>query len=218
MPATFTPTSSIARMRSLWTYRAPRTTLPMLPALNSRLAADLEFMLLHRLEVGLDELVEVFGGVVALVECLDEGAAGAARPLGDRVGSGGAAGDVVHRDVGVVPGEPVVNPLVAAERAARHLVLHDVEVLAPRAVDLCLAVRERIVAEADARRQLLAEAELDRVLDAGVPEVRDLLVFGAEPVVQGEVRPQAPAVLDEERVVVAPTSPSVEMFRSRKWP
>ena len=55
-------------------------------------------------------------------------------------------------------------PDVAAERAARQLVLGPVEVAAPAAVHLHPAVAAHVVGRAEARRDLVAEAELERVL------------------------------------------------------
>ena len=60
-----------------------------------------------------------------------------------------------------------VDPLVAAERAAGQLELEDVVEDTPAAVQLRLAVALEVVGEAEARCELVSEAELDA-------EVRDV--------------------------------------------
>ena len=58
----------------------------------------------------------------------------------------------------------VVEPAVAAEQAARHLHLGDVVEHPPATVDLPVAVPLDVVGEAEARRELVGEAEVDRPL------------------------------------------------------
>src|SRR5690606_13649837 len=103
--------------------------------------------------------------------------------------------------------EQVLDPLVAAERAARHLELGDVEVVAPGAVDLQLLVREDVPRKAEARSQLVVEVELDGVLRQGRVDgravIRDLLLLGADTEVEGQVRKNLPAVLNVEAEVLA---------------
>src|SRR5688572_4107225 len=55
----------------------------------------------------------------------------------------------------------VLEPLVAAERAARQFELEDVVEDAPRAEGLPATVAFDVIGEAEARRDLLAEGELE---------------------------------------------------------
>ncbi len=118
------------------------------------------------------------------VERLDERARRACRPDTRRVRPGRAAGRRVGLPVRRVPGVEVIHPLVAAERAARQFVLHDVVVLAVRAVQLPLLVPERVVRESQPGRQFLAVPELDWVLDTPFAEIGNALVLRTEAEVQ----------------------------------
>ncbi len=89
------------------------------------------------------------------------------------------AGDVERIERSVVD-----VPEVAAERAARDLVPRPVVVAAPAGERLHAPVAAHVVGRAEPRRDLVAEAELDRVLRDVGAERRDLLVLGADPEVQ----------------------------------
>ena len=118
-----------------------------------------------------------------------------------QVGSGHVA-QVEAADVERVEAAVVDQPRVAAERAARQLVLRPVVVAAPAAEELQPAVAAHVVARAEARRDLVADAELDRVLEDLGLERRDRLVLGPQAEVQREPVADRPLVLHVERVDV----------------
>ena len=128
---------------------------------------------------------------VAEVDLLDERARAAARRR---------AVAVDRRPVVVVERPVVADPAVGAARAARHLELLDVVEHAPRSVRLPLAVALEVVGEADPRRDLVAEAELDaRVLLA---VGRDVRLVEAHAVVDRQLLVDRPLVLSEQPDVV----------------
>ena len=92
------------------------------------------------------------------------------------------------------------DPLVSAERSARHVQLEDVVEDAPRPVDLVHAVALDVVREAEARPDLVAEREVNRVRhDRRIVGVRrDVLFFRADAGVDRHPVAQRPGVLDEE--------------------
>ena len=122
--------------------------------------------------------------------------------------------------VGRVQRVEVGDPLVGAERAARHLELRDVVVVAVAAVDLRLLLAADVPGEAEAGGQLVLEVELDGVLGQGrvrlVAVVRDPLLLGADAEVQREGRVDVPGVLDEEADVRA-TRPRRTVPKRRTW-
>src|SRR4029079_19833367 len=72
-----------------------------------------------------------------------------------------AHGDLV--EVGIVQRIVVRQPLVAAERPARHVELEDVVEDAPRAVDLRAPIALQVVGEAGPWRGLVAPPALDLI-------------------------------------------------------
>src|SRR6185436_17439221 len=90
--------------------------------------------------------------------------------------------------------------VLGAERASRHLELGDVVVLAEAAVRLPHAVAPDVVSEANPRRDLVAEPEID----AGVlfPERRHVLVLGPDAGIDRQPAVDGPAVLRPEAPVV----------------
>ena len=116
--------------------------------------ADGGFLLPHRLEVGIDRV-----GAERRMTEVDRSADERARACRRAA----RAVDQV-RPVEGVERVVVLEPLVAAERAARQLQLEDVVEDAPGAEHLRAAVALDVVGEAEARRQLVGEAELDAEL------------------------------------------------------
>ncbi len=98
----------------------------------------------------------------------------------------------------------VLDPLVAAERAARKFQLEEVVEHAPRAEDLPLAVAAHVIGGADTGRELVLITELDTELrNVGAGGVgRHLLLLGADTDVHRQLVVQRPGVLDEEPHVV----------------
>ena len=109
---------------------------------------------------------------------------------------------VDHQGVPLERVERVVllDPHVAAERTARQFELHHVVEHAPRTVRLPLAVTLDVVRKAGARRQLVAEAEVDAVQVAAVR--RDHFLLGAEAKIERQLVADRPRVLEEQAEVV----------------
>ena len=155
--------------------------------------AEGELLGADRVEVGVDQLevrvVRIIGDRTE-VERLDEGPRAARGTEVRRIG----AGD--RRPVEGVEREVPVHPAVGAEHHAAESELHLVVEHPPAAVGLHLAVAVHVPGEADPRRDLLAEAEVD----AGVVlAVRgDVLPLAPQPQIQGEAIVDGPRVLNEE--------------------
>ena len=105
-----------------------------------------------------------------------------------------------RRPVGGVERVVVLEPLVAAERAARQLELEDVVEDAPRGEELRAAVALEVVRRAETGRELLAERELE-------PELRDVfsrrvsgdaLVLGSQANLERQPILDRPRILDEQ--------------------
>ncbi len=92
-------------------------------------------------------------------------------------------------------------PDVAAEPAARQLVLRPVVVAAPAAEQLHAAVAAHVVADAQARRDLVAEAEANGVRRDVGAEGRNRLALGAEAHVDRQPV-ERPLILHVQRVDV----------------
>ena len=151
-----------------------------------------ELLLLGRLEVRIDQALSKLVRRVTTIVLLDEGAPGAGR----------AAVDVLAVDrgpVGHVRLVDVVDPVISAPGAARHLELHGVVEDAPRPVGLPLAVALDVVGEAEAGRDLVAPPELD----PGILRLvgGNLLVLETQAVVHGELAVDRPLILHEEAQV-----------------
>ncbi len=121
----------------------------------------------------------------------------------ERSGTAAARLPVAARDrrpVERIEGVVVVDPVVAAEHDAADRQLHQVVEHAPAAIDFPLAVALDVVGKADARRDLVAEVELD----AGIvrPIRRHVLGLGANAEVQRQLAVERPRILDEESEVV----------------
>ena len=166
------------------------------------LEPELVLLVLHRPQVRVDVL-GVRGGREAEVTGRQRAEAGDVRA--------GVDARVVRRDraagrnalpVERVERVEVGDPLVGAEGATRHRELRDVVVRALAAVRLRLLLAADVPGEAEARGELVAEVELDRVLGERrvllVAVVRDPLLLRADADVQREERGDVPGVLDEE--------------------
>ena len=158
----------------------------------------------HRLQVGVDCVVVRIVGRNAPVDVLEQ------RQVLQGCNHGQAVGVTrdfaqVERRVGIVDG---VEPHLvdrAAEAALGKRVFHQVVEQAERAGHLPLGVALDVPCESQARSQLLAEPELDRLgrnVVAG-HERGQVLTLGAQTQLQGQALADLPGVLDEQGLVVA---------------
>ena len=105
-----------------------------------------------------------------------------------------------RRPVRAVERVVVVDPVVAAEHDAADRQLHQIVEDAPAAVELPLAVAVHVVGESDARRELVAEAEVHARVVRAIR--RHVLALGADAEVERQLAVERPRVLHEQPDVV----------------
>src|SRR5258708_38313739 len=104
-------------------------------------------------------------------------------------------------EVRIVEREIPLNPLRTAERLLAEIQLEDVVEYPPGSVHLPAAIALHVIGESGAGRQLVLEAEFDRIRSVEV--VRggvgwDLLIFCPDAEVHGQLAAHRPGILDEQ--------------------